>query len=234
MSGFTDIHAHFVYGLDDGAKTREDMEALLDAANKNGITCLYATPHVEPGVRAFDEPLFLARAEEARQYCLGMGYPIRIETGAELMYTPAMDARIQDRRLITMGDSDRVLVEFVPDISLRELEYALRLMEESGYRPILAHIERYQCMGAGTPARLKKRYPVQFQVNCRSVVRTAGFADRWRLRHWLKRGVIDYIATDMHNCKSRAPAMQKAYKILCQRFGEEYADCLATAERMTP
>ena len=29
MSGFTDYHAHFVYGVDDGAQTREEMYACL-------------------------------------------------------------------------------------------------------------------------------------------------------------------------------------------------------------
>ena len=32
MSGLTDYHAHFVYGVDDGAQTIEDMYAMLDAA----------------------------------------------------------------------------------------------------------------------------------------------------------------------------------------------------------
>ena len=32
MRGFTDIHAHFVYGVDDGAKTPDDMYRMLDAA----------------------------------------------------------------------------------------------------------------------------------------------------------------------------------------------------------
>jgi len=35
MSGFTDYHAHFVYGVDDGAQTREEMYAML--ANINGL-----------------------------------------------------------------------------------------------------------------------------------------------------------------------------------------------------
>ena len=40
MSGFTDYHAHFVYGVDDGARTREEMFAMLDAAAAD-ILCLY-------------------------------------------------------------------------------------------------------------------------------------------------------------------------------------------------
>lgn len=44
MNGFSDIHSHFLYDIDDGAKTREDMEAMLDAANADGIASLFATP----------------------------------------------------------------------------------------------------------------------------------------------------------------------------------------------
>ena len=40
MSGFTDYHAHFVYGVDDGARTREEMFAMLDAAAADGVTRL--------------------------------------------------------------------------------------------------------------------------------------------------------------------------------------------------
>ena len=38
MSGFTDYHAHFVYGVDDGARTREEMYAMLDAAVQDGVS----------------------------------------------------------------------------------------------------------------------------------------------------------------------------------------------------
>ena len=44
MKGFRDIHSHFVYGVDDGARTREDMEAMLDAAHADGIASLVSTP----------------------------------------------------------------------------------------------------------------------------------------------------------------------------------------------
>ena len=48
MSGFTDYHAHFVYGVDDGAQTREEMYAMLDAAAADGVRHLFATSHSTP------------------------------------------------------------------------------------------------------------------------------------------------------------------------------------------
>ena len=47
--GLIDIHHHLVYGVDDGPKTWEDTEAMLCAAEKQGIETIIATPHVFPG-----------------------------------------------------------------------------------------------------------------------------------------------------------------------------------------
>ena len=35
---FSDIHSHFVYGMDDGAQTLENMEAMQDAAAADGVS----------------------------------------------------------------------------------------------------------------------------------------------------------------------------------------------------
>ena len=55
MSGFTDYHAHFVYGVDDGAQTREEMYAMLDAAVADGVRHLFATSHSTPGMERFPQ-----------------------------------------------------------------------------------------------------------------------------------------------------------------------------------
>ncbi|MFR5854611.1 MAG: CpsB/CapC family capsule biosynthesis tyrosine phosphatase [Lachnospiraceae bacterium] len=44
MMKFADVHSHFVYGVDDGAKTQEEMKAMLDAAWQDDVTTLVATP----------------------------------------------------------------------------------------------------------------------------------------------------------------------------------------------
>ncbi len=89
MSGFTDYHAHFVYGVDDGARTREEMFAMLDAAAADGVTRLLP-------------PLTARRAwSPFRGTCIsgililhGLTAPKRAMTSRwkaapELLYTPA-------------------------------------------------------------------------------------------------------------------------------------------------
>lgn len=51
---FVDIHHHLLYGMDDGPKGIEEMEAMIEAAYSDGIRIIIATPHASPGVHPFD------------------------------------------------------------------------------------------------------------------------------------------------------------------------------------
>ena len=69
MSGFTDYHAHFVYGVDDGAQTREEMYAMLDATAADGVRHLFATSHSTPGMERFPQEVYDRHLALARAYC---------------------------------------------------------------------------------------------------------------------------------------------------------------------
>ena len=160
MSGFTDYHAHFVYGVDDGARTREEMFAMLDAAAADGVTRLFATSHS------------------------------------------------------------------TPDVAAAEVETALRQITGSGYRVLLAHIERYPRLArSGALPRLKEQYGIRCQVNAATVLE-GGFFQRRKLDRWLKDGLVDAISSDAHNCTTRATRMQAAYERLCGMLGQPDADAL--------
>ncbi len=227
MAGFTDIHAHVIYGVDDGPKTAEDMRNLLDAAHVQGFSRIFATSHMEPGMHPFPEEDYRNRLEEGNRYCEEQGYNLTILPGAELLYTPAMDGFIRDRRLKPLGEGMTVLVEFMPDISEDEALWALEQLEDAGYQTILAHIERYACMRGGFPTRLKRSFHVQYQVNCRSAIESEQLLRGRHVRGWLKDSLIDYIATDMHHSVHRPPRMAEAFDVLFRRYGQE------TAERLT-
>ena len=148
MSGFTDYHAHFVYGVDDGARTREEMFAMLDAAAADGVTRLFATSHSTPGMEPFPRDVYQRHLDFARAYCAEKGYDLMLESGSELLYTPAAAYAAAEHSLITLGSTDWVLLEFVPDVAAAEVETALRQITGSGYRVLLAHIERYPALPA--------------------------------------------------------------------------------------
>jgi len=160
MSGFTDYHAHFVYGVDDGAQTREEMYAMLDAAAADGVRHLFATSHSTPGMEHFPQEVYDRHLALARAYCTQKGYDLKLEHGSELLYTPATGYAAVQRQMLTLGDTGWVLLEFVPNITAKELETALQEITGAGYRILVAHIERYPCLAQhGLLARLHEQLP---------------------------------------------------------------------------
>lgn len=226
MSGFTDYHAHFVYGVDDGARTREEMFAMLDAAAADGVTRLFATSHSTPGMEPFPQEVYDRHLAFAREYCAQKQYPLTLERGSEILYTPAAAYAATEHTLPVLAETDWVLLEFVPDVSAHELALALEQMTAAGYHVLVAHIERYACLTkAGLLPRLRQKYGIRCQVNCSTVLHS-GFWQRRRLDHWLRDGLVDAISSDAHNCGSRPTQMRSAYEALCTRVGREAADVL--------
>lgn len=228
-----DIHSHFLYGLDDGSPTIEAMYAMLDAANEEGIGRLYATPHAVPGCKPFLHEQYEKSFAEAQAYCAEKGYPIQLIKGAENLYTPTMETFARQNKLITMGDTNMVLVEFSPMISFNDIERALKMLDENGYQVIMAHIERYQCLQRpGAMEKVLQNYPnVLLQVNASSILgKHISFITSQCIRHWLKIQLIDFIASDAHRIPER-PFMQKAaYEAMLQRCPEDYVNSVMTIE----
>ncbi len=227
MDGFTEIHGHFIYGVDDGAQTEETMTAMLDAAAGQGVTRIFATSHVTPGMEAFPQERYERHLEKARAYCKQQGYDIRLYPGAELLYNPALEAYAREHSLPMLGDSEWVLMEYLPTVSAKELERGLEQVAQCGYSILLAHIERYPCLEKhGLLEKLQESYPVKYQVNCSTVLEPGGFWRKRRLDHWFKEGLVEVIASDAHNDSSRPVKIAAAYERLKQQYGEEAADRL--------
>ena len=227
MNGYTDVHSHFLYGIDDGAQSKAEMEAMLDAAFADGITSLFATPHVTPGVYPPNHDLVRRRLEEAKAYCYAKGYPMQLYSGAEIMFTPALERIAMEGNLPGLDNSANILLEFVPDISYQEMESAVGMLARAGYNVILAHIERYDCLFHWKNAyRLKDRYDLRYQVNCNSVLQKKGFIRDQYLMMWLKSGLVDFIATDSHDTRRRPSRMDAAYAALIEKYPEDYVNRL--------
>lgn len=223
---FSDIHAHFVYGMDDGAQTQSDMEAMLDAAWRDDVAKLIATPHITPGIQPFDNERFRRRLNEARSYCRRRGYAMELCAGAEVLYTPALAYYVRENPLPALDNSQRVLIEFANAISYAEIASAVTLLEEHGYIPVIAHVERYRALAGFNAYRLKKHSGALYQVNGHTLINKNGFfRDQW-IHRWFCDQLIDFVASDCHSCNVRKTCMKSAYAVLVKRYGVAYADRL--------
>ena len=226
--GLIDIHQHLIYGIDDGPKTWEETELMLAEAEIQGIESIIATPHVFPGRAHFDYDSYLDKVNAINEYAWQKGWRIQVYPGAEIYYTPKTLTKLDAYGIPTLAMSRYVLVEFAPEVKAEELFRALRELANSGYRPILAHIERYLCLQEKPEVITEIRdLGVKIQMNAKTVIHSKGLLSSKRfVRKLLKDGIVDFVATDSHNMSTRPICLRAAYDFLEKNYGEEKADSL--------
>lgn len=225
MNSFIDIHHHLLFGLDDGPEDRLKMENMIRAAYCGGVRAIIATPHIAPGIGPFSAEIIRIRVWEAQMICKDMGIGMRILPGAEVMYTYQTERYLAENQIPTLADSNKILVEFSPEVSFGELESAVGAILRTGHIPVLAHIERYACLMNLFPRafRLKKKYDVQYQINCECLLDNVKYATRQTIRRLLLEERIDYVASDAHDVDQRSCRMQEAFHCLSGMVGASYA-----------
>lgn len=159
MSGFVDLHCHWIAGIDDGVKTPEDGIELLRRLRALGFDLVVATPHMRPGMfdndkraleRAFATMcVHLADVEGLPDVHLASEHFFddvvfgRLVRGDGLPYP---DLSSGPTSITPAGPAPKrsILIELPPQGFPPQLQRRLFDLRRSGLRPVLAHPERYQ------------------------------------------------------------------------------------------
>ncbi len=137
---------------------------MLSIARRQGITDVFATSHYS---RAFPnrnpEKLRQLRDElmrRANRPVKGSDgkvkhrQPIQIWTGQEIFYSNSVIRLLEEDKLLTLADSNYVLIEFMPSVPYSEICTAVtEFVKERDMLPVIAHAERYRCLRKGKRCR---------------------------------------------------------------------------------
>lgn len=209
-SYFYDVHTHIVPNVDDGANSTIEMRKMLMIAYQEGIRTMIATPHFIAGRdlnRNHLQEKFQCLQEEARK----ISDDFRIYLGNELYYSSDLVEKLNLGHANTLAGSKYVLVEFSVYETFQTIVKGIQDLIMSGYRPILAHIERYQALQNIKCVEQLVEIGCYIQVNASSF--QGGIFDR-RARYCKKmitEGYVHFIGSDCHNSVSRMPMMKKTY-----------------------
>lgn len=209
--GFVDIHQHLLHGLDDGPRTFEESLEMLDASYEDGVRTIIATPHVTPGEEPFPLDVYQKRLAAIDSYIQSNSLAIQVLAGAEILYTEATLRLLQAGAVPTLASSRYVLVEFTPAVAYETLFEAARRLANAGYIPVIAHIERYDCL-VRTPKHaqaLRESINLRLQVNCSTIIRPKGFWHKRFIKAVLAWQAVDYVATDAHGINWRPTCMRE-------------------------
>ncbi len=223
MNAFADLHCHALCGVDDGAPDEATMYEMLRMAYQNGTRALCLTPHCS-AEHMPPQALVDAAFAKALHYCRENLPDMELYLGNELTYRFGCVELLTAGECRTIADSRYVLVDFwlVPDVAsiLRGVDN----LQNAGYLPIVAHVERYDCFGGRMKelARLIETGAV-IQVNAESLLGGPFSRAGRTARRLLAEGWVDVVASDGHDTLMRAPTLEAAYGTVRKKYGEEYA-----------
>lgn len=229
-----DIHTHILPQQDDGAKSMEMCCGMARLAAGQGCRTVIATPHSygreKTGPDQIREKCRMAE-ERIRQET---GCDFSVYPGQEIFYRDSIIGELDEKKLLTLGDSSYVLVEFSPQVVYSYLHTAVRKFQGSGYRMILAHAERYGCLRKEEHLEELLHAGVYLQINARTV--GGSFFDvsaRW-CRKQLQEHRIHFVASDMHNLEERSPDYTGALGWMEKHLDTQYREdlCWGNARSM--
>jgi protein-tyrosine phosphatase len=230
-SSLVDIHSHLVPGVDDGARDVASAVGSVEQMTFSGIRRIVTTPHIQASLTHTPHRLEERLAEVTRAFLVAAeavrdSFPeVELRRGHEVMID-VPEADLSDPR-IRMAGTAFVLVEWprlqVPPGSPR----VIREIRDQGYRPIVAHPERYASLGDDPFIVQRWRDAGAYiQINYGSFVGRYGAEAREAAFTLLEHGLADYLATDFHGNPNLRLYRKEAWKVLEQRNGRWILDAL--------
>lgn len=237
-AGLVDLHSHLVPGVDDGARTPRAAVDALAALGAAGCDTCVTTPHFDaslarqPAALAarlaqFDEAWDQLGSARAEFLARGGQRPLpAVFRGAEIMLDDT-EPDLSNPCLRIAGGAF-VLVEFPALLLPPNADVGIAYLVQQGWRPIVAHPERYRNLSAGLePLRRMREVGAYFQVNAGSITGQHGSAAARRAQQLLEWGWASLMASDYH--ARGTPALQRAQAMLTEAGGAAQALQLMSA-----
>lgn len=218
-----DIHCHILPAIDDGPADLETSLAMLRQAEDDGITHIVATPHYiykeKPSVQDISDRLEMVRGKIKQA-----GISITLLSGADIRLSYELLNGIEKKEIPMINNSRYFLLE-LPDLLPPNLDNFLFNVVVKGYVPVITHPERNYSFLA-SPAKLDPLIDsgALIQLTAMSVTGDFGIRQKKFSYMLMKKGFVDFIATDAHNLNRRVPILSKAFRETADQFGKDEAD----------
>lgn len=216
----TELHSHLIPGIDDGVRTLAESITILRHLSGLGYKKVITTPHImgdyyQNGAHNILPGLELLRNELDKQ-----NIPVELHAAAEYMVDDALETKIEKNELLYFGDR-YVLIELPFTETPANLKQVLFSMRVNGYKPVLAHPERYGFMAAN-----KEKYEelfesgILFQVNLFSLIGYYSPQIQKTAEYLIAKKMVNMVGSDTHGVR-HLPVLEESlksrnYQSICQ------------------
>ncbi len=204
------MHSHLLTGIDDGVRSDEQAIVTIERLMELGYRKFVTTPHIMSDTYPNTVAIIREKEQQLRQLLAKKNIAAEVEAAAEYYLDEhTMNLAEGDHQLLTFGDKyllfetnylsePYILKDFIFKVSSR------------GYRPVLAHPERYQYMTIDKAQDLADR-GVLLQLNILSLSGFYAKPVQKLAEKLIERKMINFLGTDCHN-EMQAAELAKAIR----------------------
>lgn len=223
-----DLHSHILPELDDGSQSLRESLAMARMAVDSGVTAMVATPHcIDDRTREVYDAWELMQ-EVLQEHEI----PLKLFPGMEIFGTSDTVRLLREGKLLTLNGSRYPLIEFSFHSTGEEETRILRSVCKAGFRPIVAHPERYAYVQRD-PRIVNRwhRMGCLLQVNRGSLLGRFGRHAQETAFELVDRGFAAAVASDAHSHRMRTPWLEDVWTMLAKDVSPR---CARTLLKDTP
>lgn len=197
-----DMHSHLLPGIDDGSQNMEESISMIREMVGMGYQKLITTPHIMTDFYKNTPEIVLGKLEEVRAELIKQNIDVELEAAAEYYLDEGLIDKLERKeKLLTFGDN-YLLFETSYMNESQQLDAAVFMMQSQGYKPVMAHPERYVYL-FGKFEKIQKIYDrgVLLQVNINSLTGYYSKPSKILAEQLVQKGMVSFVGSDCHKDK---------------------------------
>lgn len=194
-----DIHNHLLPGVDDGFHHAGDSLMAIEKMAEAGVKEFIFTPHMNPDVYPDESEEHFKQVYDEFVQRIPAEWGVQTSLAAEYMVVKDFERRVEHPETLLHWPDMTILIEMSYYFKSDNIEQAVFELVMAGFRPVLAHPERYLYLASDVGwFDHMVDMGCRLQMNCMSLSGCYGPASVKILAHLLKHDLYDFVATDLH------------------------------------
>ncbi len=193
------MHSHLIPGVDDGAYDINQSISLIEGMMELGYSRLFTTPHIMSDLYPNKSMDIKSKDILVNEALISKGINCTFTAAAEYLIDDGFEDKLDSKDILTLP-GNRVLVEFSFVSPPFQLERIIFKMLTKGYRPVLAHPERYSYFQRDLSiiSRIKEK-GVELQINLLSLAGHYGKREQDLAFKIINEDMASFLGSDLHN-----------------------------------
>lgn len=200
----TDMHSHIIPGIDDGAKDLKDSLLLAKKFKALGYQKLIATPHIMADYFRNTPDTINRGLDILRKGLEENEIDLKVDAAAEYYLDETLEKKIRQKEVLTFGEN-YLLFELSYINPPQNLIDFIKIIQDAGYKPVLAHPERYSYYhNTFENYHQVRETGCLFQLNSIALTGYYGKGAKKAAESMVEKHLVDFLGSDMHHLRHGA------------------------------